>query len=83
MANTAEKHSLVVQLVAVLHSCVPWMCVEQLMSLSSFLAAEENLRLSVCRGKKNLSLVEANAGDEARIWGRILLRLAGIEVLER
>ncbi len=33
--------------------------------------------------KKNLSLVEANAGDEARIWGRILLRLAGIEVLER
>jgi hypothetical protein len=40
--------------------------------------------LSIC--KKNLSLVEsmeANAGDEARIWGRILLRLAGIEVLER
>jgi hypothetical protein len=55
MANTAEKHSLVVQLVAVLHSCVPWMCVGQLMSLSSTLCRRKSA--SIClSGKKEFKL---------------------------
>jgi hypothetical protein len=47
------KHSPVVQTIARSHACVPWMSMEQQISLfQHHPEPEESVRLSVCREKK-------------------------------